>query len=87
MWHTCIPFEGLHKDVQGQLSHEEAPAHSRASSTCLRRMWQGLCGELKTKAASASSYWREALSGNYFRILSPTILHTILIDGQYVDFS
>ncbi|KAM9146944.1 transcriptional repressor protein YY1 isoform 2-T2 [Pangshura tecta] len=63
---TCTknmgPTKGLHKNVQGQLCYEEASSHSWSSSTRMRRMWQGLCGEFQAKTTSASSYWREALS-------------------------
>ena len=53
----------MHKDVQGQLGHEEAPPHPRAAGARVRRVRQGLRGELQAKTTPAGSHRGEAFPG------------------------
>ena len=53
----------MHKDVQGQLGHEEAPPHPRAPGARVCGVRQGLCGELQAKTAPTGTHRGEAFPG------------------------
>lgn len=82
-------LSGMYQDVQGQLSNEEAFAYPRASCARLRRVWQSLCGELKTEEASTRTHWRETLPGQSshsflcnVHIYICAIMQTLLLQSQ-----
>lgn len=56
---------GMYQDVQGQLSHEKTLAHPRASCARLRRVWQGVCGELQAEEAPAGAHGGETFPGGF----------------------
>ena len=87
VWLWMAVWTGLQQDVQGQLSHEEAPAHSWTTCSCLCGVWQGLCRELQAKETPAGPYRWKTFPGVCFIVQLSKQWNVILISISYASLS